>query len=106
MIQSSSNDNLVFKNHEYSSSVVSKVVWVFWAICSFSCLFKKIFFKFIPLFPFSMYNHFCRAEVKGNSGRGRSRRRWMDLVKGRLSDKDLTIPEAKEWRRIVEGRCR
>ena len=43
----------------------------------------------------------------------RPRRRWFDEVKGCLSDKGLTIPEAKEcvkerreWRRIVEGRRR
>ena len=50
-----------------------------------------------------------RAEVEGNRRRGRPRRRWMDGVKG-LSDRGLTVPEAKEcvkdrreWRRIVGG---
>ena len=40
--------------------------------------------------------------------RGRPRRRWMDGVKGCLSDRGLTIPEGKacvkdrrEWRHIV-----
>ena len=54
-----------------------------------------------------------RAEVEGNRGRGRSRRRWMDGVKDCLSKKGLKIPEAKEcvkdrreWRRIVGGRHR
>ena len=49
-----------------------------------------------------------RAEVEGNRGKGRPRRRWMDKVKGCLSDRGLTIPKAKEcakdgreWRRIV-----
>ena len=37
-----------------------------------------------------------RAEVEGNRGRGRPKRRWMDGVKGCLSDRGLTIPEAKE----------
>ena len=51
-----------------------------------------------------------RAEVDGNRGRGRPRRRWMDGVKGCLNDRGLSIPEAKEcvkdrreWRRIVGG---
>ena len=54
-----------------------------------------------------------RAEVEGNRGRGRPRRRWMDRVKGRLSERGLSIPEAeecvkdrREWRRIVWGRRR
>ena len=54
-----------------------------------------------------------RAEVEGNRERGRPRRRWMDGVKGCLSDRGLSIPEAKEcvkdrreWRRIVRGRRR
>ena len=37
-----------------------------------------------------------RSEVKGNSGRGRPRRRWMDVVKGCLNDRGLSIPEAKK----------
>ena len=37
-----------------------------------------------------------RAEVEGNRGRGRPRRRWMDGVKYCLSDRGLSIPEAKE----------
>ena len=48
--------------------------------------------------------------MEGDRGRGRPRRRWMDGVKGCLSDRGLTIPEAKEciedrreWRRIVGG---
>ena len=43
-------------------------------------------------------------------GGGRPRRRWMDRVKGCLSDRGVTIPEAKEcvkdrseWRRICWG---
>ena len=47
-----------------------------------------------------------QAEVEGNRGRGRPRRRWMDGVKGCVSDRGLTTPEAKEcvkdrreWRR-------
>ena len=51
-----------------------------------------------------------RAEVEGNRGRGRPRRRWIDGVKGCLNDRGLSIPEAKEcakdrreWRRIVGG---
>ena len=54
-----------------------------------------------------------RAEVEGNRGRGRPRRRWMDGVKGCLRERGLSIPEAKEcvkdkrkWRRIVEGEGR
>ena len=48
---------------------------------------------------------------EGNRGRGRPRRRWMDGVKGCLSDRGVSIPEAKEcikdtWRRIVGGRRR
>ena len=46
-------------------------------------------------------------------GRGRPRRSWMDGVKGCLSERGLSIPEAKEcakdrrkWRRIVGGRRR
>ena len=46
--------------------------------------------------------------MEGNRERSRPRRRWMDEVKGWLSDRGLTIPEAKqcvkdrrEWRRIV-----
>ena len=53
------------------------------------------------------------AEVEGNRRRGRPRRRWMDGVKGCLSERRLSIPEAKEcvkdrreWRRIVGGRRR
>ena len=45
-----------------------------------------------------------QAEVEGN------RRRWMDGVKGCLSERGLSIPEVKEcvidrreWRRIVGG---
>ena len=48
-----------------------------------------------------------------NRRRGRLRRRWMDGVKGCLSERGLSIPEAKEcvkdrreWRRIVGGRRR
>ena len=37
-----------------------------------------------------------RAEVEGNRGKGRPRRRWMDEIKGCLSDRGLTIPKAKE----------
>ena len=37
-----------------------------------------------------------RAEVDGNRGKGRPRRRWMDGVKGCLSERGLSIPEAKE----------
>ena len=37
-----------------------------------------------------------RADVEGNRERGRPRRRWMDGVKSCLSDRGLTIPEAKE----------
>ena len=38
-----------------------------------------------------------RTEVEGNRGRGRPRRRWMDGVKGCLSDRrGLTIPEAEK----------
>ena len=37
-----------------------------------------------------------RAEVEDNRGRGRPKRRWMDGVKGCLSNRRLTIPEAKE----------
>ena len=51
-----------------------------------------------------------QAEVEGNTRRGRPRRRWMDGVKGCLSERGLSIPEAKEcvkdrreWRRIVGG---
>ena len=47
-----------------------------------------------------------RADVEGNRGRGRPKRRWMDGVKGGLNDRGLTILEAKEcvrdkrvWRR-------
>ena len=54
-----------------------------------------------------------RAEVEGNRGRGRPRRRWIDGVQGCLSDRRLTIPEAqeclkhrREWRRIVGERRR
>ena len=54
-----------------------------------------------------------RAEVEGNRRRGRPRRRWMDEVKGCLSERGLSIPEAeecvkdrREWRRIVGGRRR
>ena len=54
-----------------------------------------------------------RAEVEGNRGRGRPKRRWMDGVKGCLSDRGLSIPEAKEctkdgreWRRFVGRRRR
>ena len=54
-----------------------------------------------------------RAEVEGNRRRGRPRRRWMDGVKSCLSERGLSIPEAKEcvkdmreWRRIVGGRRR
>ena len=36
------------------------------------------------------------AEVEGNRRRGRPRRRWMDGVKGCLSERGLSIPEAKE----------
>ena len=52
----------------------------------------------------------CRAIVEADRGRGRPKRRWMDALKGCLSDRGLTIPEAKEcvkdrreWRRITEG---
>ena len=34
--------------------------------------------------------------VEGNRGRGIPRRRWMNGAKGCLSDRGLTIPEAKE----------
>ena len=51
-----------------------------------------------------------QAEIKGNRRRGRPRRRWMDGVKGCLSDGGLSIPEVKEcvedrrqWRRIAGG---
>ena len=51
-----------------------------------------------------------RAELEGNRRRGRPRRRWMNGVKGCLSEKGLSIPEAKECvkdrresRRIVGG---
>ena len=37
-----------------------------------------------------------RAEVEGNRRRGRPRRRRMDGVKGCLSERGLSIPEAKE----------
>ena len=37
-----------------------------------------------------------RAEVEGNRRRGRPRRRWMDAVKGCLSKRGLSIPEAEE----------
>ena len=54
-----------------------------------------------------------RAEAEGNRRRGRPRRRWMDGVKGCLSERGLSIPEAeecvkdrREWRRIVGGRRR
>ena len=36
-----------------------------------------------------------RAEVEGNRGRGRPRRRWMDGVKGCLRERGLIIPEVK-----------
>ena len=52
-----------------------------------------------------------RADL--NRGRGRPRRRWMDGVKGCLSERGLIIPEAeecvkdrREWRRIIGGRRR
>ena len=52
-----------------------------------------------------------RAEVEGNRERGRPRRRWIDEVKGCLTERGLSIPEAKEcvkdrrkWRRIVGER--
>ena len=51
-----------------------------------------------------------RAEVEDNRRRGRLRRWWMDGGKGCLSERGLSIPEAKErvkdrreWRRIVGG---
>ena len=51
-----------------------------------------------------------RADVEGDRGRGRPRRRWMDGVIGCLSERGLSIPEAeecvkdrREWRRIVGG---
>ena len=54
-----------------------------------------------------------QAEVEGNRRRGRPRRRWMDGVKGCLSERGLSIPEAeecvkdrREGRRIVGGRRR
>ena len=37
-----------------------------------------------------------RAEVEGNRRRGRPMRRWMDGVKGCLSERGLSIPEAEE----------
>ena len=54
-----------------------------------------------------------RSDVVDGRGRGRTRRRWMNGVKGCVSDRGLTIPEAKEcvkdrreWRRFVGGRRR
>ena len=54
-----------------------------------------------------------QADVEANEGRNRPRRRWMDGVKGCLSERGLSILEAKEcvidrreWRRIVRGRRR
>ena len=48
--------------------------------------------------------------MEGNRGEVDQRRRWMDGVKGCLSDRGLTIPGAKEyvedrreWRRTVGG---
>ena len=37
-----------------------------------------------------------RAEVEGNRGKGRPRRRWMEGVKGCVSDRGLSISEANE----------
>ena len=58
----------------------------------------------------SYTNLLYQAEVEGNRKRGRPRRRWMDGVKGCLSERGLSIPEAekcvkdrREWRRIVGG---
>ena len=39
--------------------------------------------------------------MEGNRGRGTPRRRWMDEVKGCVSDRGLTIPEAIEC--VKEG---
>ena len=72
---------------------------------------------FILIFGFNIYLYILfnlyRAEVEGNRRRGRPRRRWMDGVKGCLSERGLSIPEAeecvkdrREWRRIVGGRRR
>ena len=43
-----------------------------------------------------MLKKIYRAEVEGNRGRGRPRRKRMDGVKGCLSDRGLSIPETKE----------
>ena len=37
-----------------------------------------------------------QAEVEGKRRRGRPRRRWMDGAKGCLSERGLSISEAKE----------
>ena len=39
---------------------------------------------------------YYEAEVERNRRRGRPKRRWMDGVKGCLSERGLSIPEAKE----------
>ena len=54
-----------------------------------------------------------RADVEGNRGRGRPRRRGTDGMRGCSNDRGLTKPEAKEcvknkneWKRIIGGRRR
>jgi len=45
-------------------------------------------------------------EVKGKRGRGRRRRKWMDMVKNNLGEKGLSGEDVQDrllWRRLIRN---